>query len=182
MAKRKVRKASNLPRILILLGFLLIFLGFFTQTQIFFRYLMTQNERPVPNTSLQVPASLSIPSHKININVDEGGIVEGEWVLSGVNALFLPTSGRLGEGYNTIIYAHNTRKLFGNLTKLSKGDKIVLTDRAGKAYLYKVTSVASVDPKNLKALYSTQKNVLTLFTCSGWADSERTVVKARLIK
>lgn len=182
MAKRKAKKANNsFARVLIILGFLLISFGLFTQTQIFFRFLMTQRERPAPITSLQAPATLSIPSQKINVNVDEGGIVEGEWVLSPSNALYLPTSGKLGEGYNTIIYAHNTPNLFGNLDKVAENDKIILKDRAGKSYIYKVASVEQVDPKDLKKLYSTQKNVLTLFTCSGWADTNRTIIHAKLV-
>lgn len=180
MAKQKAN--NPLARILIILGFLLILLGLFTQTQIFFRFMMTQKEHPVRTPSLQIPATLSIPSQKINVNVDEGGIVEGEWVLSPSNALYLPTSGKLGEGYNTIIYAHNTRNLFGNLHKVVENDKIILTDKGGKKYVYKVFNVEQVNPKDLKKLYSTQKNIITLFTCSGWADTSRTILHAELIK
>jgi LPXTG-site transpeptidase (sortase) family protein len=182
MAKRKAKRTNNFPKILIVLGLSLFFLSIFTQSQTYFRLLMTQKERPVTVSSAQTPVLLSIPTQKINVNVDEGGIVQGEWVLSRSNALYLPSSGKLGEGYNTIIYAHNTPLLFGNLANLKKSDKIIVKDKAGKSYAYKIVSVEQVDPKNLKALYSTQKNVLTLFTCSGWADTQRTVVRGILTK
>lgn len=181
----KTRKISNhmisFPRALIFIGIVLIGLGLFTHTQLFFKYRMLQREKPVVNMSLQAPAALSIPSIGINVNVDEGGIVNGEWVLANENALYLPTSGKLGEGFNTIIYAHNTPKLFGKLASIKKGNEIIMRDKSGKHYKYKVFEVENVDPKDLKKLYSTQKNIITLFTCSGWADTSRTVVRAKLM-
>ena len=143
---------------------------------------MTFRERPVATVSQNVPTKLSIPAQNISVNVDEGGIINGEWVLSNTDAFYLPTSGKLGEGYNTIIYAHNTAKLFGRLTNIRQGQEILIKDKTGKIYKYIVVSVREINPSDLKKLYSTQKNILTLFTCSGWADTKRTIVRAILVK
>lgn len=186
MAKRKQRKHVTqrnkiIARILIILGLLLLLLGIATHTEIYYRYLITQSEKPVVQTSLSIPREISIPSVKIDVKVDQGGIVNGDWVLSNTDALYLPTSGTLGEGYNTIIYAHNTANLFGKLRLLKTGDLINIRDGHGKIYAYAVSSKENVNPHDLAKLYSTQKNIITLFTCSGWADTSRILIHAQLV-
>lgn len=176
---RKVNKAFVFER-LIILGILLFLLGTISHTQIFFNSLIAQKEHPRKENVAQAPGSLSVPSLKINVAVTEGGIVSGNWILSDKDALYLPTSGKIGEGYNTIIYAHNTDILFGNLRNINQEDVIVLKDKKGKEFKYKVFSKEDVNPQDLRKLYSTEKNIVTLFTCDGWFDSKRLLVKARL--
>ncbi len=187
MAKRKKKsqkkqRNNTLAKALIALGIILLLLGLATHTKIYYRYLITQQEKPTSNTSSNIPREILIPAAKINIGVDQGGIVSGNWVLSSTNALYLPTSGKLGEGYNTIIYAHNTSNLFGNLKNAQTGDLIMLKDKSGQLYTYRIVSEEDVDPSALDKLYSTQKNIITLFTCDGWADTSRLLVKAKLVK
>ena len=94
MAKRKTKRTNNfVASALISLGFLLILLGLFSQTQIFFRYLMTFRERPVATVSQNVPTKLSIPAQNISVNVDEGGIINGEWVVTGTAGVVLIVCG-----------------------------------------------------------------------------------------
>lgn len=184
MARKKQKKRANkiYLKLLIAFGILLFLLGSITQTQIYYNTKIALSERPkYSDEKIPVPTSLSIPKQKLNIKVEQGGIVSGKWVLSKTNALYLPTSGGLGEGFNTIIYAHNTRDLFGKLKKSAKGDLIVLSDKAGKEYRYKIYSIEDVDPSDLRKLYSTQKDIVTLFTCDGWADKSRLVVRAQKI-
>lgn len=181
MARKKKlpRKSKIVAKALIAFGILLFLLGTFTHAHLYYRFIVTQKEKPIKSVS-QTPSKLSIPSHKLDLNIVQGGIVSGEWVLSNTNALYLPTSGKIGEGYNTIIYAHNTKQLFGDLEKLAIGDIILITDNQGKEFEYTVFSREEVKPTDLKKLYSDEKNIVTLFTCDGWLDSQRLVVKARL--
>lgn len=186
MVKRKQKKVvlrlnNSFPKALIFLGIVLISFGLFTHTRIYVTYLFNKTEKPVHQSSVNVPHELSIPSLEIDVAVNQGGITHGEWILSDSNALYLPTSGLLGEGYNTILYAHNTNKLFGKLRDIKTGALITVTSIAGNEYTYKVYERKSVNPQDLKALYSTEKNILTLFTCDGWADQFRFIVKARLV-
>ncbi len=188
MARKKQKKQQSqqknntIAKALIALGILLILLGAATHTEIYYRYQITQKERPIVHISGNIPHEIIIPTAKIDINVDQGGIVNGEWVLSNTVALYLPTSGFLGEGYNTIIYAHNTTKLFGKLRQAKVGDLINMKDQHGTVYDYQIISKEDVDPGDLKKLYSQDKNIVTLFTCDGWADKSRLLIKARLIK
>ena len=69
----------------------------------------------------------------------------------------MPTSGKIGEGFNTIMYAHNTDKLFGSLRNIKQDDLVILRDRTGKEFKYKVFSIENVDPQDLRKLYSTEK-------------------------
>lgn len=185
MVRKKLSEKGNkpsLPEKLIILGILLFLLGTFSHTQIFINSLISQREQPRKEYLAQSPASVSISSIKLETKVIEGGIVNGNWILSDDSALFLPTSGRIGEGYNTIIYAHNTDKLFGNLRNIKQDDVIFLKDLQGRTFKYKVFLKEDVDPKDLRKLYSTEKNIITLFTCDGWFDQSRLLVRARLEK
>jgi LPXTG-site transpeptidase (sortase) family protein len=186
MARKKRRKLdprnnNRLYYAIIALGLLLFLLGTFTQTQVYSRLLFNVREKPRLEYSPQAPVSISIPSAEIDARIIEGGIVHGNWILSDFAALYLPTSGKVGEGYNTIIYAHNSEELFGSLEKVKLGDVIVLANAAGRQFVYRITSRENIEPWDLKKLYSEEKNVITLFTCDGWFDSERLLVRAKLV-
>ena len=184
MVKKRNPKKENKPSLwekLIILGVLLFLLGTLSHTQIFINSLISQKEHPRKEYAAQSPASISIPSIKLETKVIEGGIVNGNWILSDTDALFLPTSGKIGEGFNTIVYAHNTDKLFGSLRNIKQDDLVILRDRTGKEFKYKVFSIENVDPQDLRKLYSTEKNIISLFTCDGWFDQSRLLVKAKLV-
>ncbi len=125
-----------------------------------------------------VPTHISIPTSGIDLKVEVGGIIDGEWILNDKSAFYLPKQ-YLIEGQNsTIIYAHKRVGLFLNLTKLKIGDTINLTsDRQDKS-IYKVVSVATVDPNSTESLRTDTPYSLILITCSGWKDDQRLVVKA----
>jgi LPXTG-site transpeptidase (sortase) family protein len=177
---RKQKKENKLPKLLILLGSFLLLVSLLTRFEVS-KFVIAQKEKPQIAISNESPINLSIPSLNVNVNVEQGGISNEEWILSDNNALYLPTSGKLGEGYNTIIYAHNTENLFKKLKNVEEGKVIVAKDRNQKEYVYKIFHIEIIDPKDLAKLYSKEKNILTLFTCDGWADKNRLLIKARLI-
>jgi len=130
---------------------------------------------------LSWPQWISIPNSKINAQIAAGGYKEGKWVLDDNFALYLPTSGKLGEGGNTILYAHTRERLFGNLKKTSVGDLIILGDANGKMYNYSVYSIEYIKPYQTDMIETNLKDTVTLFTCDGWFDENRLVVKAKII-
>jgi LPXTG-site transpeptidase (sortase) family protein len=95
--------------------------------------------------------------------------------------MYLPTSGKLAEGYNTVIYAHKRPGLFGALSQTHWGDLITIFDKDGKPYTYKIFSIESIHPTQVDKLKSDKANTLTLFTCDGVFDQSRLLVKAQLI-
>ncbi len=181
--KRPQKKQSNnkFAFLLIIFGILLFSLGTLGHIKIFFNSLVLNfKEQPHVEISVNNPDSISIPSVGLNLQVIQGGIKNREWILSDDKALYLPTSGKIGEGYNTIIYAHSREKLFGNLEKIKVGDVINISDSKGQKFGYSVFSIESVDPTDIDKLYSQEKDIVTLFTCDGWFDEKRLLVRAKL--
>lgn len=140
----------------------------------------TQAKSPLPPFTLDGrPQKLLIPALSITTSVAIGGLVKDRWILDDKNAFYLPTSGKLGEGFNTVIYAHRLPNLFGRLDKIKLKDQIQVFDQSGKDYNFWVYEIEIVTPNEVSKLESTVKNNLTLFTCDGWFDRTRLVVRAK---
>ena len=136
---------------------------------------------PKKQAQSDMPVAVIVPAVKMYVSITQGGISNGNWILSDNSALYLPTSGRVGEGYNTIIYAHNTNNLFGPLKWVNIGDSILLKDSEGRMLEYKIYEKKDIQPYDLKGLYSKEANIVTLFTCDGWFDDVRLLVRGKLI-
>lgn len=127
------------------------------------------------------PVKILIPSVKINLTVDPGGITDGVWQISASDATFLTTSAPPGEKGNTVIYGHNKKAIFGNLPYLSIGQKITVITKSGKTYNYIATEKFFVGPDRVDLISPTSDEELTVYTCWGIFDSQRAVVKAKRI-
>lgn len=165
--------------IFIVLGLILIIVGIFS----FSKY--NSLSLPLSKSSIALAASeplwpkwINIAKSNITAQVTAGGITNGKWILDDNFALYLPTSGKLGEGGNTILYAHTRERLFGSLKKTTIGDIIILGDANGKIYNYKVYSIEYIKPNQVEKIETDLKDTVTLFTCDGWFDEDRLVVKA----
>ena len=82
---------------------------------------------------------------------------------------------------NLCITGHNyhNEKMFGDLKKLEKGDKIKITDMKGKAIEYQVYDIYKVYPKDVECLSQETggEREVTLITCTTGA-VKRLIVKA----
>lgn len=172
--KIKKFKFKKTPGLIFLAGvFLLTFTSFYQIKKAIY----TSRQTP---QSAGAPLSLTIPSLDLeNVDIVEGGFENGHWLLADDALLWLPTSGQLEEGFNTIVYGHKKPGLFVNLYKLELADEIILTSKSGQVFHYQVTDKIQVKPDNLEALESDAANSLTLFTCDGAFDQNRLVIKAR---
>ncbi len=115
----------------------------------------------------------------IDLPVEEMQFSSTGWQVSDTAASIASTSARPGETGNIVMYSHNTRNLFGKLSRVKKGDVITLTTQDGKEHGYAVTDRVIVNPDEIDLLRPTQVEVLTLYTCSGFLDSKRLVVQAK---
>ena len=114
----------------------------------------------------------------VDAPVTDGTLIGNTWTLSDSAAVYLIQSARPGTLGNIIIYGHNTREMLGNIRALKGSERITLTLSDGTKRLYKVTEMHQVTPGSVNYIEPTQMEVLTLFTCAGFADRERFVVRA----
>jgi sortase A len=70
-----------------------------------------------------------------------------------------------------------SRMIFYNLDKLQRGDKILLKDRAGKSYRYRVSEVFIVDPADSWVMGQVRgRDMLTLQTCTPYPTFEKRLI------
>lgn len=127
------------------------------------------------------PTRISIPSANIDLAVETGSIKNGVWKISQENASFLDVSAKPGTEGNIVIYGHNKKSIFGNLNKVSMDDLIILEIVDGNILSYEVETISTVKPTQVEVIVPTDYEVLTVYTCNGFLDSTRLVIKAKPI-
>lgn len=126
-----------------------------------------------------VPIYLEIEKANISISVKPAKIIDGVWQVYEDSVSFLETSSSPGEGGNIVIYGHNKKEIFGNLTGYNLLDetiKIITEDK--KEHIYKIEDIKTVTPSEIEIVMPSDHEVLTLYTCTGFLDSKRLVIKA----
>lgn len=178
LRKMKTRTGQISIRLLIIIGLILLTISLFWHIA---RYFSPQTKASEKNQLYSQAKQISIPSININTLIAQGGIENGSWILSDDSVLVLPASGKPGEGFNTIIYAHNRPALFSDLEKIKLGDQIFIKNQKGRQFVYKVFSFEYIKPEDLNKIRSDIPDTLTLFTCDGPFDQARLIVKALMI-
>lgn len=124
------------------------------------------------------PTFIRIPSLNITLPIQGTKIKKGDWEVSNRGVSHLSTSAVPGEQGNIIMYSHNTNNRFGPLPSIGLGDRIYLVTQDGILHEYIVTETFSVAPDDLSVIANTKTETLTLYTCIGFADTQRFVVRA----
>jgi LPXTG-site transpeptidase (sortase) family protein len=128
-----------------------------------------------------VPVRILIPSVKIDLSVTTSNIVNGYWELSETTASYGLGSGYPSQKGNTVIFAHAREGLFYNLKDVKKEDTIYVFSK-DKWFKYKVNKITTVYPNQVEVIKPTKNEVLTLYTCTGFADEKRLVITALPVK
>jgi len=102
------------------------------------------------------------------------------WPTSTSGAEYLTSSPLPGSMGNSIIYAHDWVSLFGPLRSAKVGQKVVVTypDKTKKTFVIAYTTIVPSNQASILAS-STDKRI-TLYTCTGFLDSQRFVAVAIL--
>ncbi len=185
MAKRKnqhkSKKSSLLLKGLFILGTALISFSIFLKIDRY-RSLSFANEIPVSNVSVKKtePVRIMLPSIGVDLPIDETIIHKNTWEIYENGASHLSSSANPGEEGNIIIYAHNTKDRFGKLEEVKKGEIIKVYSEDNKAYTYEVTNILTVNPTQINVLLPTKEEMLTIYTCTGFADLKRLVLQAKI--
>lgn len=153
----------------------------------------------------KIPKRIILPSLNIDLEVKPAREINGYWEVFADSAGWGEGSGLPGEAGNQVIFAHAREGLFLPLRKVSVGMRIyVLSEgsldlstlpeelalafkqetgqeklRKSNWYSYEVTDIKEVFPNETEVIAPTNDETLTLYTCSGFADSKRLIVIAK---
>ncbi|MFC1649188.1 sortase [Patescibacteria group bacterium] len=133
------------------------------------------------HASNPIPKSIQISGTNIDLEIETGVIESGVWSISAKGASHLASSASPGDGGNIVIYAHNKNHLFGPIRQLDVDEEILIVNSVGDKYTYKITETQTVNPNEIDYVLPKEMEVLTLYTCTGFADSKRHIVIAKPI-
>jgi len=134
-------------------------------------------EKKATAKAQQSPNRIVIPSLNINLPVKEAKIVSGFWEVFPDSAGFGLGSAYPDETGNTVIFAHARQGLFLPLKEIKTGESVLVLT-ADAWYSYTVAEIKEVLPSQTEVIGPTDSSILTLYTCSGYADSKRLIVTA----
>lgn len=123
------------------------------------------------------PTRIIIPSQKIDLPIVEAKIINGYWEISETSASHGVGSANPKEKGNIVIFAHAREGLFYNLKDIKEDDEIQIFTKEGLRK-YTVFEILSVYPDQIEVIRPTKNETLTLYTCTGFADEKRLIVKA----
>lgn len=182
--KREQKKVSFLhkalsPIIFLTMGVFFLGLAIFFQAQSQTKYSFSNyNPRHLTATESAYPTFISIEKIDVSLPVKPTQIIDGEWQVRDDAVSHLAASSVPGENGNIILYGHNTKNFFARLSELKKDDTFTILTIDGVHHTYKVTETLVVSPDDIWVLADSGEEEVTLYTCYGFADLKRFVVKA----
>jgi LPXTG-site transpeptidase (sortase) family protein len=136
-------------------------------------------EAPMSKVALHtIPDRITIPDLEIDLPVKKAKIVNGYWEVFDDQAGWGDESGYPGEAGNQVIFAHARKGMFLSLRQVKK-DTVIHIFAGAREFSYKVVDYKEVLPNDISLIQKTSDETLTLFTCSGFADTKRMVVTAK---
>jgi LPXTG-site transpeptidase (sortase) family protein len=130
-----------------------------------------------PNIVQGTPRRIAVSSLGIDVAVADGfyDARTGAWTLSEDSAFYAtPTTLINSDSGNTLIYGHNSQKIFGKLLQIQNGAEVVVTTDNGYQFTYTYANTEAVKPTDVHALEYSGKPRLTLQTCSGiWHETRQ---------
>lgn len=153
----------------------------------------TDANAPASATEAEFPTSMTISTIKLEANISNPDTTD----ISALDKLLLkgavryPTSAKLGEAGNVILFGHSSYlpvvgnqayKTFNGIQKLIAGDVITVYS-LDRAYTYQVRSVSKESANDGAIPLSVVGRVLTLSTCDSFgAKTDRFVVVADFVE
>lgn len=122
------------------------------------------------STPQETPVHIRVPSIGIDTTITNGyyNQLTGQWTLSETSAFYAtPTHLISTDNGNTLIYGHNSDKIFGKLRSIQPGAEAVVTTDAGHTFTYRYVSTQAVNPTDVTVLNYNGSPRIMLQTCSG---------------
>ena len=104
--------------------------------------------------------------------------VQSDWSAAKLKRAPCRYSGSLNQ--ELVVAAHNYRKHFGGLSRLSQGDSVVFTDLEGRQRFYEVREVYTAAATDIEGMIHSGYD-LTLFTC-GYGGQTRITVRCQRVE
>lgn len=184
MPRKKTKKTPllRLPhpnnRLLFAIGLLFLSLTLAYRIHLLVRLSFNQPLPPLPaDLTASLPSRVIIEKVNIDLVIYPTSIQKNTWQISEKGASYLYTSSRPGTEGPIILYSHNTTERFGPIRWLDKGDQIKLETADGVTHEYEIAEILTVKPDNIEALLSNTET-LVLYTCTGFLDRDRFIVRA----
>ena len=123
------------------------------------------------------PRHVTVPSVGIDVAVADGTYDSstGAWTLSEESAFFATPTNPVNSGSgNTLLYGHDSQKIFGKLPRMQAGAEVTVTTANGYAFTYVYITSEVVSPTDVGLFAYSGKPRLTLQTCTGtWSQSRQ---------
>lgn len=116
------------------------------------------------------PVRIAVPARNIDLTIIQGSFNQqtGEWTLSDIHAHFATnTSVANNKTGSTLVYGHDTMKVFKPLEQLAVGDLAYIYTDNGYKFTYRFRSAIDVPPTDTSIFSYQGAPILTLQTCSG---------------
>lgn len=133
----------------------------------------------VEHAVADTPVALDWRGYQVDLMPTRVG--QGVWPLSTTQGHYVLGTGVPGETGNVVVYGHNTEYLFEPFLATTVGEVLNLYTAEGKRISYVVSEVVDTDPTDVVWVEDTDEAVLTIYTCSGWFDRQRRVIRAVLL-
>jgi sortase A len=147
--------------------------------QIYIRYIPVRTQfSPPPASSSVVPARIRLPAVGIDLPVFPVDISPGRWPANRLGVSYVASSPVPGQVGNSIFYGHDYRYLLGNLYRSKPGQAVSVSFSDGKKVDFVIQKIDTVSADDVRILAPSDKKELTLYTCTGFLDLQRLVVKA----
>lgn len=124
------------------------------------------------------PIRIALPDLSVDIPIKEAKVINGFWEVFADSAGFGLGSAYPADVGNTVVFAHGREGLFLPLKKAKLGQKVYLFTKDGW-YSYVVKEIKEVLPAQVEVIAPTTDATLTLYTCSGFLDSNRLIIVAK---
>lgn len=146
---------------------------------------LAQPLAPVPPIITGTPVRVVIPSLNIDLPVNVGTYnnTDQTWTLNDDQAFFaapsMPPNTKQG---NTLVYGHNTDKVFRATKDLVKDAVLQLFTDNGHVFVYSFESSEIVMPDNMNVFQYQGPPTLVVQTCSGNWSETRTLSRFKLLR
>jgi len=135
---------------------------------------------PAKQKTKSPPLRIVVPDLKMDISVKEAKVVKGYWEVFPDSAGFGLGSAYPDEIGNQVIFAHARKGLFLPLKEAKVGDSVYIFTK-DQYYYYRIREIKEVLPQQTEVIAPTSDQTLTLYTCSGYADSKRLIIISKRV-